>query len=513
MRQSLQRCNRACRCRVFPTSSRHRLLCCNRKHRPADQKVIRSSVQQGLILRGVFKSIFERRVRVPSLSRAQSFCANVCEALPGVGETTVVPLIERPLERAELSQAELWHQGLGHASARRLRGCARVARGVRASLAEHKSCTACKMCKQKAKPRSREASHRLFTATKLSQVSVDLHGPYAQASRGGSKYVAVFVDAATSYMWVDCIPDRQASTTARSVQKFCAELGTPAQFLTDNGTEFQGAFLKCCRLRGIDVRNSEPYWPSRNGLVKRWNSTLKAMSRLTLVQAGLPFDFWGRSIYTACHTMNHLPTKRLHGRTPFEAMHGRAPDLSHMRVFGSICYPLNVVKDPRSMITAPPHIFCGYDQHSQGYVCYDPQSRKFKVRATVQFDESWRCRALSTGAPIQAEDHQLNLGIDDDLPYLLPPTAVPARFLIVPALAPLPATVSPTAVPTTEPSVLPTIASKPIRPRAAPSPSSPSVSKTDVPASFHQMSNGSPAVLCATGKESAQSPYINDRAR
>ena len=203
VRQSLQRCNRACRCRVSPTSSRHRLLCCNRKNRPADQTVIRSSVQQGLILRVVFKSVFERRVRVPNLSCAQSFCANVCGALPGVGATAVVPLVERPLERTELGQAELWHQRLGHASARRLRGCARVARGVPASLAEHKSCTASKMCKQKAKLRSREASHRLFTAAKLSQVSVDLHGPYAQASRGGSKYVAVFVDAATSYTWVD----------------------------------------------------------------------------------------------------------------------------------------------------------------------------------------------------------------------------------------------------------------------------------------------------------------------
>ena len=110
-------------------------------------------------------------------------------------------------------------------------------------------------------------------------------------------------------------------------------------------------------MRGINIRNSEPYWPSRNGLVERRNSTLKAMSRSLLVQAGLPFEFWARSIYTACYTMNRLPTKRLHGRTPFEAMHGRAPNLSHMRVFGSVCYPLNVIKNSKSMVTAPPHIF------------------------------------------------------------------------------------------------------------------------------------------------------------
>ena len=79
--------------------------------------------------------------------------------------------------------------------------------------------------------------------------------------------------------------------------------------------------------------------------------------------------------------MNQLPTKRLHGRTPFEAMHGRAPNLSHMRVFGSVCYPLNVIKNSKSMVTALPHIFCGYDDSSQGYVCFDPVTEKFKVRA------------------------------------------------------------------------------------------------------------------------------------
>ena len=60
--QSLQCCNCACCCCVSATSSQHHLLCCNHKNQPADQTVIRSSVQQGLILCGVFKSIFEQCV-------------------------------------------------------------------------------------------------------------------------------------------------------------------------------------------------------------------------------------------------------------------------------------------------------------------------------------------------------------------------------------------------------------------------------------------------------------------
>ena len=42
-------------------------------------------------------------MHVLSLSHAQVFCANMCEALPGVSETAAVLLIEYPLECVEPS--------------------------------------------------------------------------------------------------------------------------------------------------------------------------------------------------------------------------------------------------------------------------------------------------------------------------------------------------------------------------------------------------------------------------
>ena len=159
--------------------------------------------------------------------------------------------------------------------------------------------------------------------------------------------------------------------------------------------------------------------------------------------------------------MNRLPTKHLHGRTPFEAMHGRAPNLSHMRVFGSVCYPLNVIKNSKSMVTAPPHIFCGYDDSSQGYVCFDLVTEKFKVRATVQFDESWRCRALVQGSPIRPDDHPLI--VDSELPYPATITAAPTHYpttTVSPALPsrPVALTAALTVPPTKTPTALPALA-------------------------------------------------------
>ena len=53
-----------------------------------------------------------------------------------------------------------------------------------------------------------------------------------------------------------------------------------------------------------------------------------------LVQSGLPMRYWPCSIQTAAYLLNCLPTKRVQGRTPHEAMHGFKPDVSHLRVFG-----------------------------------------------------------------------------------------------------------------------------------------------------------------------------------
>ena len=83
-----------------------------------------------------------------------------------------------------------------------------------------------------------------------------------------------------------------------------------------------------------------------------------------LVQPGLPMRYWLCTIQTAAYLLNHLPTKQLQGQTLHEAMHGFKPDVSHLCVFSSICYPLDVVKDPSSSVTAKPHIFVGYDELS-----------------------------------------------------------------------------------------------------------------------------------------------------
>ncbi|WVZ62135.1 hypothetical protein U9M48_011916 [Paspalum notatum var. saurae] len=46
----------------------------------------------------------------------------------------------------------------------------------------------------------------------------------------------------------------------------------------------------------------------------------------------------GEAVTTAVYILNRASTKALDGQTPFEAWHGRKPDVSHLRTFGCVGY-------------------------------------------------------------------------------------------------------------------------------------------------------------------------------
>ena len=41
---------------------------------------------------------------------------------------------------------------------------------------------------------------------------------------------------------------------------------------------------------------------------------------------------------TATYLRNRSPTKAVEGMTPFEALYGKKPDVSHLRAFRCVCY-------------------------------------------------------------------------------------------------------------------------------------------------------------------------------
>jgi hypothetical protein len=89
---------------------------------------------------------------------------------------------------------------------------------------------------------------------------------------------------------------------------------------------------------------------------------------------------------TAVYVKNVSPTRALDrklGGTPYEAWHGKQPDVKHLRVFGCL-------KRTKLDYKSKAHIFIGYSLTSKAYRLYDPITKKLVVSRDVIFREQAR---------------------------------------------------------------------------------------------------------------------------
>ena len=92
------------------------------------------------------------------------------------------------------------------------------------------------------------------------------------------------------------------------------------------------------------MEHSVPYTPQHNGVGERKNKSLKEMATCLLHAKHLPPSLWVEAVNCALYLQNRVPHNLVVGVTPFEALHGYKPNISHMRVFGSKAWakiPLN----------------------------------------------------------------------------------------------------------------------------------------------------------------------------
>nr|GEZ05348.1 retrotransposon-related protein [Tanacetum cinerariifolium] len=130
----------------------------------------------------------------------------------------------------------------------------------------------------------------------------------------------------------------------------------------DNGTKFVNKTLTdLFESVGITHQTSVPRSPLQNGVVERRNHTLMETARTMLIVAKAPLFLWAEAVATACYTLNRSLIHTLYGKTYYELLKGKKPDLKYFRVFGSLCYPTNDYDDVGKLkAKADICIFVGY---------------------------------------------------------------------------------------------------------------------------------------------------------
>jgi transposase InsO family protein len=156
-------------------------------------------------------------------------------------------------------------------------------------------------------------------------VSVDATGPFPSTERG-SVYVVVFTDHLTRWVEAFAVPDIETSTIADLLVKhIICRHGAPRMLLSDQGSSFISQLAAAVYHRcGVKKIQASTYHPQTNGLVERFNRTMKEMLQKYVDTRHTDWDLYVPFVVFAYNTSAH---KALDGLTPFQMLYGRKPTL------------------------------------------------------------------------------------------------------------------------------------------------------------------------------------------
>nr|GEZ08566.1 integrase, catalytic region, zinc finger, CCHC-type, peptidase aspartic, catalytic [Tanacetum cinerariifolium] len=128
--------------------------------------------------------------------------------------------------------------------------------------------------------------------------------------------------------------------------------------------------------------------PQQNGVVERRYHTLIKAAHTMLIYTQAPLFLWTEAVATACFTQNRSIIRLRRGKTLYELLHSKLPDLSFFYVFSALCYPTN---DSENLGKLRPKadigIFIGYAPTKKALCIYNRRTRRIVETIHVDFDE------------------------------------------------------------------------------------------------------------------------------
>jgi transposase InsO family protein len=233
----------------------------------------------------------------------------------------------------------------------------------------------------------------MTTDRPLELLHMDLFGPIAYVSIGGSKYCLVIVDDYSRFTWVFFLQEKsQTQETLKGFFRMAQnEFGLRIKKIrSGNGMEFKNSQIEgFLEEEGIKHEFSSPYTPQQNGVVERKNRTLLGMARTMLYEYKTSDRFWAEAVNTACYAINRLYLHRILKKTSYELLTGKKLNVSYFRVFGRKCFIL--VKRGRKSKFAPKAVegfLLGYDSNTRAYRVFNKSTGLVEVSCDIVFDET-----------------------------------------------------------------------------------------------------------------------------
>ena len=221
----------------------------------------------------------------------------------------------------------------------------------------------------------------------------DSFGPITPISRNGNRHVVEFIDVASRFAFMFAIPslDHIVAKFVYVRNLLQTQCGVKIRLFhcDGHGSYASSEFLKILEMDGTLRKIRAPYCPEQNAIAERRVRTVVEMARTMLLHSCIPIEYWEDAVYHANYVRNRVATRSIKGKTPFEVLWGKRPDLEWLRPFGCLCYVLihDEIRDGKFSARSLPGVLLGMsDQHS-AYKILLLGSRQVKIARDVRFYE------------------------------------------------------------------------------------------------------------------------------
>ena len=264
-------------------------------------------------------------------------------------------------------------------------------------------CEVCKAAKATLKAVSKTRESEPETTKPFSRVWTDVKGK-VDADFWGNKYVITFTCEVTRWTCVYfCQKKSQAKDRLKEFIQWVKRMGHKVDRMqSDGGGEYTSnenakvlsEFQVICLEHDIEQNFTAAHTPAQNGVAERVNRTLVEHARCLLIDAGLSNNFWSMAVKHVAYCRNRLWHQKHQvsayvGSSAYQHLHGKAPKLGNLRVFGSDAWKLDHEHRSGSFARkANKQIFVGMSANRKGWCHFDPKTRKVTTSYHVTFNES-----------------------------------------------------------------------------------------------------------------------------
>ncbi|GJT89666.1 putative RNA-directed DNA polymerase [Tanacetum coccineum] len=97
---------------------------------------------------------------------------------------------------------------------------------------------------------------------------------------------------------------------------------------------------------------------------------------------------WTECILTAVYLINRIPSSVLSGKSPYELVFSVEPNLSHLKVFGCLCFSTVLNDSDKFSSRSEKSVFIGYSNEKKGYKLFSLETKKVYFSRDVKFYET-----------------------------------------------------------------------------------------------------------------------------